>query len=119
MVGVLFFIYGACCTVLCINFDPDKCVNCITGRENEAVNGKMECDIYEYMEVISVVLMDPLNYLHPSLQRPAAGCGASLCLPFVMRCHLALLAVQCLCSSPSDTHYEYDNTIAAYSLLIG
>lgn len=61
----------------------------------------MGCVVYEYMEVVSVGLMDPLNYIHPSLQRPAAGCGASLCLPFVMRCHLALLAVQSLCFSPS------------------
>lgn len=53
-------------------------------------------------------------------KRPAAaGFGASLCLPFVMRCHLALLAVQSLLSSPCDRHHEYDNTFSAFALLIG
>lgn len=40
----------------------------------------------------------------PSLERPAAGLRVSLCLSFVMRCHLALLAVQRPLSSPCDAH---------------
>lgn len=79
----------------------------------------MGCVVYECMEVIFYGLMDPLDHPHPSLQRPAAGRGASLCLPFVMRCHLALLAVRGLFSSPCDTHHEYDHTVSAFSLLIG
>lgn len=79
----------------------------------------MGCVVYECIEVISIGFMGPLDHPHPSLQRPAAGCGASLCLPFVMRCHLALLAVPSLLSSPCDTPHEYDNTFSAFSLLIG
>lgn len=79
----------------------------------------MGCVVYECMEVISIGFMDPLDHPHPSLQRPAAGCGASLCLPFVMRCHLALLAVWNLFFFPCDTHHEYDNILSAFSLLIG
>ena len=52
-------------------------------------------------------------------KRPAAGRGASLCLPFVMRCHLALLAVRSLLFSACDTHHEYDSTFSAFPLLIG
>lgn len=79
----------------------------------------MGCVVYECMEVISYGLMDPLDHPHPSLQRPAAGRAASLCLPFVMRCHLALLAVWGLLTSPNDTPHEYNHTVSAFSFLIG
>lgn len=42
-----------------------------------------------------------------------------MCLPFVIRCHLAVLAVQSLLSPHSHAHHEYDSTFAAASFLIG
>lgn len=81
--------------------------------------GRMWWVVYEYMGVISVGVIDPLDSPTRPSKRPAAGCGASLCLPFIMRCHLVPLAVSGLLVSPCDTHHEYDNTFLAFSLLIG
>lgn len=84
---------------LCVKkLSEQKCKLCNAGREASAGGRRLGCVLHECMKAISVGLLDPLNHLHSSLQRPAAGCGASLCLPFVMRCHLALLAAQSLVS---------------------
>lgn len=94
-------------------------MNGVCNRRRSLNRRRIECVVSECMEVISIGFMDPLDHPHPFVQRPAAGGGASLCLPFVMRCHLALLAVRRLLSSPCDTHHEYDNTFSAFPLLIG
>lgn len=78
---------------------PNKYMRCVTG----GCWMRMGCVVYECMEVISVGFMDPLDHPHLFHQRPAAGCGAPLCVPFVMRCHLALLAVRSLLRSACDT----------------
>lgn len=76
------------------------------------------CFTWMHESEVCMGLTNPQDLPHRALQRPAAGRGASLCLPFVMRCHLAL-AVQSLLSSPSATHHKYDNTFTAFSLHIG
>ena len=65
---------------------PNKFETCITGGEASTGGGR----IYSG----SPPLHPPPPPVPP--KRPAAGCGASLCLPCVMRCHLALLALPAL-----------------------
>lgn len=97
---------------------PNKAMKCVTVGEASTGGGR---DVL-YLNVwrqLSIGFMDPVEHPRPSPQRPAAGRRASLCLPFVMRCHLALLAEWSLLSSPCDTHHEYDNTVSTFHLLIG
>lgn len=56
-----------------------------------------ECLVIKFLLVSSSLWITPT--LLPSLERPAAGPWASLCLPFVMRCHLCSSGCAQACSS--------------------